>query len=148
MASQLSRGIGGFDLASAADQVIAFDYRGTGKLDHLVCYRPGAGMIRILKKASDTHSSYAFVAVYHQDDPGQGIAGYNLADGRDRVFAFDYDSTGKLDHLVCYRPGTGTIWILKKVSDNDSPDAFAVVYHQGDPGQGIAGYNLADSRDR
>ena len=25
--------------------------------------------------------------------------------------AFDYNGTGKQDHLVCYRPGTGTIWI-------------------------------------
>jgi hypothetical protein len=67
---------------------------------------------------------------------GSGIGRFDLGDWRDQVFAFDYDGTGKLDHLACYRPGTGTIWILKKVSD--SPDAFAVVYHQGDPGQGIA----------
>jgi hypothetical protein len=77
---------------------------------------------------------------------GSGIGRFDLGDWRDQVFAFDYDGTGKLDHLACYQPGTGTIWILKKVSD--SPDAFAVVYHQGDPGQGIAGYNLADLRDQ
>jgi len=147
MATPKGSGIGGFDLGDWRDQVFAFDYDGTGKLDHLTCYRPGTGSIWILKKVSDNHSPDAFTAVYHQD-PAQGIAGYNLADLRDRVFAFDYDGAGKLDHLACYRPGTGTIWILKKVSDSDSPDAFTAVYHQGDPGQGIAGYNLADIRDQ
>src|SRR3981081_1561242 len=47
----------------------------------------------------------------------------------DRAFAFDYDGTGKLDHLALYRPGTGTIWILK----NDG-GTFIPVYAQGDPG--------------
>jgi hypothetical protein len=45
--------------------------------------------------------------------PGNGIGGYDLKDDRDRAFAFDYDGRGKLDHPVLYRPGTGTIWILK-----------------------------------
>lgn len=59
---------------------------------------------------------------------GSDIGGFDLGDWRDQFFAFDYDGTGKLDHLACYRPGTGTIWILKKVSNNDSPDAFLPVY--------------------
>src|SRR5215472_11929745 len=142
------QGIGNYNIAETKDQVFAFDYDGTGKLDHLVCYRPGTGTIWILKKVSGNDSPDAFSPVYQQGDPGQGIAGYNLADGRDQVFAFDYDGTGKLDHLACYRPGTGTIWILEKVSDNDSPDAFSAVYHQGDPGSGIGGFDLSDNRDR
>lgn len=44
-----------------------------------------------------------------------GIGGYDLKSPDDKVFAFDYDSSGKLDHLVLYTPGTGTIWILQKV---------------------------------
>ena len=47
---------------------------------------------------------------------------------RDRLFAFDGSGTGKLDQLVCYRPGTGMIRILKKVSNDNSPYAFAPVY--------------------
>jgi len=74
-----------------------------------------------------------FTAVYHQGDPGSGIGGFDLSNGGDRLFAFDYGGTGKLDHLVCYRPGTGTIWVLKKVSDNDSPDAFVPVYPKLSP---------------
>ncbi len=45
--------------------------------------------------------------------PGTGIAGYDLAEPADRIFAFDYNGSGKLDHLVLYRPGFGTIWILR-----------------------------------
>src|SRR5215472_13805075 len=148
MTTPKGSGIGGFDLGDWRDQVFAFYYDGAGKLDHLACYRPGTGTIWILKKVRDSDSPDAFTAVYHQGDPGQGIGNYNLADIRDQVFAFDYDGTGKLDHLVCYRPGTGTIWILEKVSDNDSPDAFSAVYHQGDPGSGIGGFDLGDNRDR
>lgn len=40
--------IGGYDLLSEQDQIIAFDYTGSGKLDHLLAYRPGAGIAYIL----------------------------------------------------------------------------------------------------
>jgi hypothetical protein len=59
----------------------------------------------------DSHSP--FTAVYAQGDPGNGIGGYDLKSAADRAFAFDYDGSGKMDHLALYRPGTGTIWILK-----------------------------------
>jgi hypothetical protein len=51
-----------------------------------------------------------------------GISSYDLKSTDDRVFAFDYDSSGKTDHLVLYRPGTGTIFIIKKdAAGNWSP---------------------------
>lgn len=59
-------------------------------------------------------TSGQFAPVYAQGDPGGGIGGYDLKSAADQAFAFDYDSSGKLDHLALYRPGTGTIWILKK----------------------------------
>ena len=102
-------GIGGYDLKSPADQAFAFDYDGSGKLDHLAVYRPGTGTIWILK-----NSGGSFTPVYAQGDPGSGIGGYDLKSPADRVIAFDYDGSGKLDHLAVYRPGTGTIWILRK----------------------------------
>jgi hypothetical protein len=52
---------------------------------------------------------------------GVGIDGYDLASTADRAIAFDYDSSGKLDHLVLYRSGTSTIWILKNGSGTFSP---------------------------
>ena len=42
------------------------------------------------------------------------IVGFDLLSPADRVFAYDYDSSGKLDHLVLvlYRPGTGSVCSL------------------------------------
>ena len=79
----------------------------------------------------------------YMGDPGSGIGGYDLASSADRAFAFDYDSSGKKDHLALYRPGTGTMWILKNTGGTFSP-----VYSMGDPGSGIGGYDLASSADR
>jgi hypothetical protein len=131
-------GIGGYDLKSTNDRVFAFDYESSGKLDYLALYRPGTGTIWILKNTNG-----AFTPVYRQGDPGNGIGGYDLKSLNDRVFAFDYDGTGKLDHLALYRPGTGTMWILKNTAGTFTP-----VYRQGDPGQGIGGYDLRSTADR
>src|SRR2546429_5531773 len=75
-----------------------------------------------------------FSPVYQQGDPGNGIGGYDLRSPADRAFAFDYDGSGRLDHLALYRPGTGTIWILR-----NSGGVFSPVHQQGDPGNGIGG---------
>jgi hypothetical protein len=131
-------GIGGYDLASSADRAFAFDYDHSGKSDHIALYRPGTGTFWILKNANGT-----FSPVYAQGDPGHGIGGYDLASSADRAFAFDYDHSGKCDHIALYRPGTGTFWILK-----NSGGTFSPVYAQGDPGKGIGGYDLASSADR
>ena len=81
-------------------------------MDHLALYRPGTGSIWILNKDSAGN----FSPVYRQGDPGNGIGGFDLKSAADRAFAFDYDSSGKMDHLALYRPGTGTVWILNKDS--------------------------------
>jgi uncharacterized protein YjbI with pentapeptide repeats len=139
--SGLGGGIGGYDLADPADQIIAYDYEDKGNLNYLVCYRPGTGMIRILKRISDQNSPNAFTPVYHQS----GIGTYNLADPADRIIAYDFAGTGHLNYLVCYRPGTGLLWVLKKVSDADSPDAFTPLYKQDATWiGGNGGYTLAD----
>jgi hypothetical protein len=132
---QSAAGIGGYDLRGTGDQAFAFDYDSSGKLDHLVLYRPGTGTIWILK-----NSGGAFSPVYQMGAPGSGIGGYDLADPADQAFAFDYDITGKLDHLVLYRPGHNTIWILR-----NNAGTFEAVYRSD---TGIRGYDLADPRDR
>ena len=134
----LGNGIGGFDLKSPADLAFAFDYDGSGKMDHLALYRPSTGTIWILKNVAGN-----FSPVYHQGDPGNGIGGFDLKSPADRAFAFDNNGSGKMDHLALYRPGTGKIWILKNVAGNFSP-----VYHQGDPGNGIGGFDLKSPADR
>jgi hypothetical protein len=131
------QGIGGYDLLSTADRSFAFDYDHSGKLDHIVLYRPGGGAIFILKKGNGT-----FSPVYHQGEPGYGIGGYDLKSPADMAFAFDYEHSGKLDYIALYRPGTGTFWILK----NDNGE-FSAVYQQGDPGNGIGGYDFKSPKD-
>lgn len=131
-------GIGGFDLKSTSDRALAFDYNSSGKLDHLVFYRPQRGAIFILKNTGGR-----FTAVYAQADGGSGIGGFDLRSAADRIFALDYRSSGKNDHLCLYRPGTGTMWILRNDAGNFTP-----VFRQGDPGQGIGGYDLKSPADR
>jgi hypothetical protein len=132
------QGIGGYDLKSPKDLAFAFDYDRTGKQDHIVLYRPGTGTLWILKNENGN-----FRPLYNQGDPGRGIGGYDLRSDRDRVFAFDYDRSGNLDHLVLYRPDTGTIWILR-----NRQGQWTAVYQQGDPGSGIGGYDLLSPSDR
>jgi len=116
------KGIGGYDLQSTADQAFAFDYDGSGKLDHLALYRPGTGSIWILKNSGGT-----FSPVYQQSAPGNGIGGYDLQSTADEPYAFDYDGSGKLDHLALYRPGTGSIWILKNSGERSHPSISRVL---------------------
>ena len=127
-------GIGGYDLESSSDLSFPFDYDRSGKADHLVLYRPGTGSVWILK-----NSAGHFLPVYQQGDPGSGIGGYDLKSTADRAFAFDYSNSGKADHLVLYRPGTGLIWIVK-----NSAGKFGPVYQ----GNGIGGYDLQSTADQ
>ena len=101
-------GIAGYDLLNPADRAFAFDYAGSGKLDHLVFYRLGSGEIVVIKNVGPPKY---FEEVYRST----GICGNDLKGSGDRVFAFDYAGTGKLDHLVFRRPGSGEIAILKNV---------------------------------
>ncbi|KAF7553831.1 hypothetical protein G7Z17_g3347 [Cylindrodendrum hubeiense] len=132
-------GVGGYDLRHPNDVGFAFDYESSGKLDHVVFYRPGFGAIFILKRQGDR-----YIPVYAQGHEGSGIGGYDLRSAGDRIFAFDYNHSGCLDHLALYRPGTGTMWILKK----SETGKWNAVYQQGDPGQGIGGYDLRSNADR
>jgi len=50
-----------------------------------------------------------------------GIGNYDLLNPSDQVFAFDYTSSGKLDHLVLYRPGDQVIYILVNNAGNFTP---------------------------
>jgi len=97
-----SSGIGGYDLKSMNDRAFAFDYGQSGKLDYLLLYRPGTGLLSILKNSGGTFTPIS---------EGIGVKGYDLKSPHDRAFAFDYDHSGKLDHLVFYRPGTGDVLI-------------------------------------
>ncbi len=124
-------GIGGYDLASPADQIIAFDYNSTGKADHLLLYRPGTGIVWIL-----ANNNGSFTPVFASFN---GIGGYDLKSTNDRIFALDYNSTGHMDHLVCYRPGAGIIYILA----NNGGAFYPVLTSTA----GIGGFDLMTTSD-
>lgn len=103
------KGIGGFDLLSRADRGLAFDFANTGRLDHLVFYRPGTGIMFIIR---DTGGQFS--AVYQEGISGRGLGGYDLLSPADQILAFNYESRNLTNYLIPYRPGTGAIWILRK----------------------------------
>ena len=115
-----------------SDQIFAFDYKGTGRADHLVLYRPGTGLIYIVENHSGT-----FATVFASSD---GIGGYDLASGEDRIIPLDYNLSGRRDHLLCYRPGAGVVFILSHRNEH-----FHLVSHGED---GIGGYDLRSLDDQ
>ena len=130
-------GIGGYDLKNGADRVIGYDGEGTGNLDYLVCYRPGKGAIGIMQK----QGPQAFGHIYLQGDPGHGIAGCDLSNPADRIIAYDYEDKGHLNYLVCYRPGTGMIWIIQNQGGGNFGTVFTSTH-------GIGDYDLGNSLDQ
>lgn len=130
-------GFGTFDLASPLDQAIAYDYDSSGIQDHVVFYRPGSGIVHILRR-----SGGAMRLVFSSPYPGAGIGTFDLASPYDRLIAFDYDGTGKKDHILAYRPGGGNVHILKPSGGN-----FVAVF-TSPSGVGIGRYDLASPLDK
>jgi hypothetical protein len=126
-------GIGGYDLAVAADRIVPYDYDHSGKLDHLLAYRPGSKIVFILEHGSDNgwHAVYA---------SANGIAGYDLAGGTDQAVAFDFDHSGKQDYLLLYRTVSRLAYVIKHNADN----TFSIVWSSS---SGLAGFDLSDARD-
>jgi len=122
-----------FSLSNTADRLIAFDGDHSGKRDHLVLYRPGANRVTVLKHQTDG----SFSAVLNSSS---GIAGLSVTEASDRLVAFDYDQSGKEDHLVAYRPG----WSLVAVVEHRSDGSFAPVFTSD---QGIGGFDLSGGSD-
>lgn len=133
-----SQGIGGYDLKSPNDQIFPFDFDSSGKLDHLVMYRPGTGGVWIVKNLFGY-----WAAVFLQVQPGKGIGGFDLLSTADRGLAYDFAGTGRLDYLVFYRPGTGIAYVLR-----NSGGFFTAIYQEGISGRGLGGYDLLASTDQ
>jgi hypothetical protein len=131
-------GLPGFNLKNAADRGFAFDFGSTGKLDHLVFYRPGEILIW------GKQDSGEFRIVYRSSS-NQEIGGYRLQGAADRVFAFDGDGNGHMDHLVLYRPGAGKISNMKRSTFNYQA-TFTPVYTSET--KGIGGYDLGKEADQ
>ncbi len=132
-----SKGIAGYDLLSASDRALAFDYNGDGKQD-LFVYRPGAGTAWVLRSNGD--GSFTPVSTSTVSSPG--IGGYDMRSSSDQALAFDYNGDGKQD-LFLYRPGGGAAWVLRSNGDG----SFTPVSAGTASSQGIAGYNMLSSSD-
>lgn len=137
--------VGEFDLMGHnqySPKGFAFDFDGSGKLDHLVFYCPGEKIVYIFKSKGDGTFTQRYPT---QANPvGTGIGGYDLVAPADQGFAFDYEGKGKLNYLVFFRATTGAIFIIKSNGDG----TFNAVYSMGDPGTGIAGCTFADPNTR
>jgi hypothetical protein len=145
----IGSGIAGYDLQSSADRAFALDYNGSGYRDHIVLYRPGTGIVWIVQKNADGTFNPVYQSTFNASTGyGSGIGGYDLRSTSDRMFAFDYDGTGKLDHLVVYRPGTGIVWILANNGGTFTP-VYQTTFNAGTGfGGGIGGYDLRSTSDQ
>jgi hypothetical protein len=103
-------GLGGYDLKDPADRGYAFDYDSSGKMDHIVFYRPGHGCFFIIKHNGGGNFT-ALVA-----EGSLGFSGFDLRMSTDSSFAYDWDHSGKKNAVVFYRPGYGTFWIVQRLA--------------------------------
>lgn len=126
-------GISGYDFSSSNDRAITLDYNGDGK-DDLMCFRPGSNTVYVLKSNGDG----TFTTTYSSNTAG--IGGYSLASKDDRIISFDYNGDGK-DDLMCYRPGSKYVWILK----SNGTGTFNAVSSSSN---GLSGYTFANNSDR
>jgi hypothetical protein len=120
------------------DHLIAYDYEGDGNMDDLLYYLPGSGQYAML-----THTCPACGFTYAQGNVGVGggIAGYNLASTADKIIAYDWNGNFTYDGLICYRPGTGIVWVMQGTGNG----ALTVT----NPGSsGIGGYDLKGATDQ
>jgi hypothetical protein len=136
---------------STADRAFAFDYEHSGKLDHICVYRPGSGLFGVVERISKDNAPTAFNTVFKSS--GNGIGGFDLKYSGDQVMAFDYDGSGKADHLVLFRPGHGVIYILEHVGNRNEPTGFISLYESGsgigeNQGQHHNHYDLKGNTDR
>lgn len=103
-------------------------------MDHIALYRPGTGIFWVLKNTNGT-----FSAVYGEGDPGNGLGNYNLKSPGDVAMAFDWNRSGKNDHVALYRPGTVMFWVVKRAQG-----AFQSVFAE----QAVGEFDLKNPEDK
>src|ERR1700761_2390382 len=68
-----------------------------------------------------------------------GVGGDPLTSVDDRIIAFDYDHSGKQDHILVYQPGADKVEIYKNTGTATAP-VYTTVFTST---TGIGGYHLA-----
>lgn len=81
-----------WEMTKAEDRAFPFDLESTGRLDHIVFYRPGG------RKASIFRNDDGVMEPVWRSDGG--FPAYPMDHSQDKGFAFDAKGAGKLDHLV------------------------------------------------
>ena len=76
----------------------------------MLAYRPGTGIAWVIQSAY-----FAYSPVFTSDS---GIGGYDLKSTEDKIFSFDYNSTGILNALALYRPGSSIFFIETNMGGN------------------------------
>jgi len=137
-------GIGGYPLLRDHDRAFAFDWEGTGKMDHIVLYRGGDRLFSVVGR--DNNETGGFSTVWTTAAGARdSVGGYDLADPRDVAFAYDWGHTGRRDHVVLYRPGTGTLGVMAR--DRNTDHGWKCVFWEGG-GRGVGGYDLLSDDDK
>jgi hypothetical protein len=107
---------------SVSDTIFsAYDYNGSGKLDHILVYGPGTGSIWI-SKGLGSSTTPVFTST-------TGIGSFGLNDDRDRIVSFDLASTGVASTLVCYRPEGGSFAIFRNLDAEAAAPAAVLATH-------------------
>jgi hypothetical protein len=131
----------------AESRCFAFDYDGVGRSDHIACYKPGT---RMLFYGREPENTFRFSPHYDKDgsyDLLSEDAACRMSNAADRAFAFDYESAGKLDHLVLYRPGRRACFIVRHKGGNDF-EALPGAQVNSSDSKGIGGFDLQSPNDR
>ncbi|GAB3813736.1 hypothetical protein GCM10028799_12110 [Kribbella italica] len=97
---------------------------------------------------SGFHATYLSTASPTTPGKQGGIGGFDFHVAQDQVVAFDYDHSGRQDHLLMYRPGSNTVIISKldvKNPQDPADDKYVAVFVSK---TGIGGYALTSTADR
>ncbi|HTI88982.1 MAG TPA: hypothetical protein VL727_00270 [Puia sp.] len=126
-------GIGGYDLKSTSDKIIAYDL-GSGFKNSLICYRPGGGQVWAIQNQGGT-----WVGVVKGSS---GIGGFDMKGANDQLIAVD-NVPGAMN-LVAYRPGPGLgyVWALSHQANSTTWTAFYTSR------SGFPTFDLSQTQDR
>jgi hypothetical protein len=109
-------GIGGYDLRSTLDKIIAYDL-GSGFRNVLLAYRPGSGTFWAIQNQPTPTAPYNWVGVVKSSG---GVGGFDLHGTTDQLVAEDFNP-GSMN-LIAFRPGPGLgyVWHMSHAANSVS----------------------------